>query len=465
MSETAFGFDWHIMKTVKRLVLSGVVALFVISVSGKDGKGDGVMYGYGDDSVRCVSNISLYTECLKYRKFDDAYVPWKSVFTEAPLVRPELYAEGVEILHALISGTEDANLKMRYFYELMDVYDRQIKYLDALNSLSNDSVTRGIVLGKKAHDYVLFSGAEIDTDKAYDMLCEAIVTEKDSSDFIVLQDWVYVSLHKLKSDRKHEGQFIRDYLTASGYLGNAYRTADDDKKELLKILKNNIESHFINSGLASGKNLQKVYGPKIEENKNNPEYLKQAVCEMEKLKCTGEDAYCAALETLHEIEPSVSNALKCAFLNSRKNDIYKVLHYFDAAVGMEEDTLKKAEYCYKASVVLYERNQLDKARQYAREALSYNGKCGKAYLLIARMYASCPNWSNEDTLNKCTYYAAIDKLQCAENVDPDISGEVRKLIAAYTEQTPKEKDLAFLGLKKGETISIGGWIGETTTIK
>ena len=81
------------------------------------------------------------------------------------------------------------------------------------------------------------------------------------------------------------------------------------------------------------------------------------------------------------------------------------------------------------------------------------------------MYASNPNWSDETTLNKCTYYAAIDKLMRAKEVDPDMAEEAQKLITTYAAMTPKDEDLFFLGLKKGNPVHIGGWIKETTTIK
>jgi hypothetical protein len=99
------------------------------------------------------------------------------------------------------------------------------------------------------------------------------------------------------------------------------------------------------------------------------------------------------------------------------------------------------------------------------KAISFNGSYGKAYILIAQMYASSPNWSDEAALNKCTYFAAIDKLQRAKSVDPSVAEEAQKLINTYAGHTPKDEDLFFLGLKKGNSVTIGGWIGETTTIR
>ena len=81
------------------------------------------------------------------------------------------------------------------------------------------------------------------------------------------------------------------------------------------------------------------------------------------------------------------------------------------------------------------------------------------------MYAASPNWSDEGALNKCTYFAVIDKLQRAKSVDPSVAEEANKLISTYSRHTPKDEDLFFLGLKKGSTVQIGGWIGETTTIR
>ena len=81
------------------------------------------------------------------------------------------------------------------------------------------------------------------------------------------------------------------------------------------------------------------------------------------------------------------------------------------------------------------------------------------------MYATSPSWSEEGALNKCTYFAVIDKLQKAKSVDSSVAEEADKMIRTYAGYTPKDEDLFFIGLKKGDAVTIGGWIGETTTIR
>ena len=61
-----------------------------------------------------------------------------------------------------------------------------------------------------------------------------------------------------------------------------------------------------------------------------------------------------------------------------------------------------------------------------------DGNNGKPYILIANMYASKPNWSDEAALNKCVLiFAVIDKLQKAKSVDPSVAEEANKLIGTY----------------------------------
>ena len=149
----------------------------------------------------------------------------------------------------------------------------------------------------------------------------------------------------------------------------------------------------------------------------------------------------------------------------KKGDLEKAIGYFDQAIELESDPMKKADNCYNAAVVLMSKKMYGRAKTYAAKAISNNANCGKAYILIAQMYGASPNWSDESALNKCTYFAAIDKLQRAKSVDPSVAEEADKLIRTYAAYTPKDEDLFFLGLKKGNSVTIGGWIGETTTIR
>ena len=54
-----------------------VTALFVLSLGttasfAQTGASDGSRFGHGEDSIRCLKNISIYTEYVKTNNFKDA---------------------------------------------------------------------------------------------------------------------------------------------------------------------------------------------------------------------------------------------------------------------------------------------------------------------------------------------------------------------------------------------------------
>ena len=446
-----------------------VTVLFALSLSAtavfaQKGVEDGSRFGHGQDSLNCLKNISVYTEYVKTNNFKDAYPSWKAVFDEAPWAQIATYTNGAKILRGLIVAEKDGTKQKEYFDLLMKVHDQRIQYLDKLNTLSKTKATKGDIMGTKAHDYFSMGGQ--DNNAAYAMFAEAVAAEKHNLPYYVLMEFVDASARKVKADEAHKEQFVQDYIAAAGYASEALNAAQKESaKKNYQMAKDNIDAHFINSGVATCDNLQAIYAPKVEANKSNLDYLKQVVKVMKMLGCTESEAYFAASEYAHAIEPTAETAIGCGYMYYKKGDFNKCITYFDNAIELEQDPIKKADYNYSAAAVCFSNKQLSKAKQYARKSIELNGENGKPYMLIAQMYASSPNWSDEAALNKCVFFAVIDKLQKAKNVDPSCAEEADKLIRTYAGYTPKDEDLFFIGLKKGDSVTIGGWIGETTTIR
>jgi hypothetical protein len=90
---------------------------------------------------------------------------------------------------------------------------------------------------------------------------------------------------------------------------------------------------------------------------------------------------------------------------------------------------------------------------------------GKAYLLIASMYASSANSCGTDVVSKrMVYVAALDKAIKAKSVDPSISSLANRFIASYSENVPNKKDLFVAGVQSGSRHKIGCWINETVIV-
>lgn len=444
---------------VKSLLLFAVASLGATSLFAQKGVEDGSKYGHGQDSINCLKNISVYTEYVKTDNFVDAYLPWKAVIEECPLAQLSTYVNGVNILTYKLKNEKDPVKYEQYFNELMNVFDLRMKYFGTYKSRPALAV-----LGDKAYNYSVFCPKnKKDANLVYGWFKESVEAQKSKSEYLMF--FVEASLNVFKQDDSKREQFISDYLLASEYADERISTTTGANAEYAKTVKNNINAYFINSGVANCDNLQAIYGPQVEQNKNNLEQLRGILRVMELVGCTDQEAYFNASLYSHQIEPTAESALGCAAMSVKKQDFNSAIKFYDEALSLETDNVKKAEIAYKAAAVMYADSKYSQARSYARKAIEYNKNYGAPYIIIANAYAASPRWSDEPALNACTYCLVVDKLIQAKNVDPSVAEEANKLINRYSAHFPETKDLFMLGYSNGQSLQIGGWIGETTTIR
>lgn len=451
-----------------------LIALFAFAATAalaQKGVEDGSRFGHGQDSIDCLNNISLYSEYVKTKNYADAYTYWKKVFSDAPIAQHSIYTNGVAILKNLIAGTKDMALRKGYADTLMLVYDQQLQYLDKLNLLRRTPWTDFYVKGEKAHTYITYY-PRMDVNKAYDMLAEVIELGQAHNQYYIVGDFMKISQAKFKKDDTHREQFIQDYLTSSELINKIAEIANNStssrKEDLVKAVastKENVDAYFINSGAADCAQLEAIYAPKVEENKDNLEYLRKVVSVMAMLDCNESEVYYTASEYAHHIAPTAETAAGCAYSYLKRGDMAKSIEYFDQAIELDTVAENQADYCYKAAVILNSDRQLSKAKSYTTRAISLNGDKGAYYILLANIYAAAPQWNDEPLLEKCKYFVVLDRLYQAKRVDETVTEEANKMIAAYSTHTPSIEDLFMLGKNKGDKVHVGGLINETTTIR
>lgn len=415
----------------------------------------------------CNANSSISHEAVRAGNFKDAYAPCMAVLKDCPTLRYYTYTDAIKILRAFLSDIKDHNSAdyKKYFDELMQVYDQELKYLPEINKKLKTPMNASKELGKKAIDYLQYS-ASPDKGMAYKWLKEAAQGTAKDPDGAILHYFLQTSMEKVKTDANHTDQFFQDYIDASKYADDAIATETNERKKTnLQVIKDNLVAMFVNSGVADCASLQNIYGPKIEENKTDSIFLKKTIAILKMMKCNESEAYFKASEYMYNIKPTADAAVGVAFMYYKKRDFNNAVKYFDEALSKETDNVKKAEVAYVTAAALMQGKKLPQAKSYCQKAISYNENYGEPYILLAQMYGSNPNWSDEPALNKCTYFVVIDKLQRAKAVDPSVTDKANELIATYSRHTPQAKDLFMLGYKAGDRMTIGGWIGETTTIR
>ena len=466
-----------------------LLVLVAASSSAQNGVTNEFRFGQGEDSIRCLEAISISSINVKNKDFNTAYNAWKIVFTEFPVARVDTYINGIKILTELIKAESDPAKKEEYIKELMLVYDNQIKYIDKLQEITKTRLSAGNILGRKAMAYIqYYKDAPVDT--VYNMFAKAVEMEKGMSEYVVTERFMKYSAMMFKKDKSHGEQIIEDYLNASVYIVevldkyhdnieacNERYKADGNPKDSInainygkmidasRISKSNIDAYFINSGAATCEDLNNIYMTKLEENKENLEYLNKVISVMSMLKCTENDAYLTASEYALAIEPTSKAAMGCGFRYFKRGETDKAMELFDQAIELETSITTKADLCNKVGNVYYILGNYAKARSYALKALSLNSKFGAPHILIAQCYAAKPQWSDDETLNACTYFVCIDRLERAKAVDPSVKKEADKYIATYKKYFPKPEEMFMRGYNEGKSLTIGGWINETTTVK
>ena len=473
---------------MKKLFLA-FIAFIAIAANAQNGVSNPYRFGQGEDSVRCRSNISIMNTNVKNQDFKVAYDAWKVLFDEFPVARVDTYTNGIKILAGLIKNEADPQKKEEYINELMSIYDQEIKYLDLLQEITKTRLSEGQILGKKVIDLLKYR-KDAPVEEIYDMLAKSVALEQGQSEYVVTELFMKYSGLKYKNDPSHGEQIIEDYLNASVYIvevldkyhdnieacnarykeeGNPKDSINAEKYgkmiDASRISKSNIDAYFINSGAATCDDLNNIYMATLEQNKDNLEYLNKVISVMSMLKCTENDAYLTASEYALAIEPTSKAAMGCGYRYFKRGDTEKALELFDQAIELEASVTTKAELCNKVGNIYYSLENYAKARTYALKALALNSKFGAPHILIAQCYATKPQWCDDETLNSCTYFVCIDRLERAKAVDPSVKKEADKYIAMYKKYYPKPEEMFMRNYKSGQSITIGGWINETTTVK
>ena len=416
----------------------------------------------------CNANSSISHEAVKAGNFKDAYAPCMAVLKDCPTLRFYTYTDAKEILESFLKGIKDRNSAdyQKYFNELMGVFDQEMKYIP-------DFLAKGTKLnygvegakGRKAVSYLQYA-PKPDVKQAYEWLKASVDAEKQESSGTILFYFLDCSMRLVKADPSHTEQFFTDYLNSTKYADEAIaaETKESRKKSMTQI-RENLVALFINSGVADCESLQNIYGPQVEANQNDSTFLKKAINVLKMMKCTESDAYFQASYYMYKINPTADAAVGCGYQAYKKGNYDEAVKYFDEAIGIETDNAKKAEMAYAAAGAMFGAKKYSQVKSYCYKALEFNPEFANAYILLAQAYGSSPRWSDEGALNRCTYYVVLDKLQRAKSIDPSLAEQANELIRTYSAHLPESQDLFMLGYKKGDRITVGGWIGESTTIR
>jgi len=439
------------MKTyLKAVVLISIAIIFSSSNLSAQPK-------YGNDSVRCIRNLSLYKEFEKQNNYTDALPPWRRVFVDCPRSHKNIYIDGAKMYNYLIAKEKDPEKRDKLVDTLMMIYDQRIQYFDE----------KGNVLGRKGVDYLKYRRRNgVDAIKTgYDILTESIKLRNEKSSGAILSTHFNAGTQLFGAGAISNEEVIQNYTTTINIIEANLKKKPDDKR--MNSCKDGVENMFEKSGAATCEAIISIFTPRYEANPEDIDLIKKIIGFLSKTGCEDSDLFFNTSESLYSLEPSADAAYNLAKMALSKKDFDKVSKYYLEAIGLETDNVVKSRYYVELGDITFrEFKDLQLARNYAFNAINANESNGHAYILVGHIYRTIESCGENDIEEKALYWASVDMYQKAKAVDPELSEEVDEYISVVTPHFPDDEILFFYNLEQGQSYVIDYcWINVTTVVR
>lgn len=407
---------------------------------------------FGEDSVSCVTNISLYREYVKQKNYDDALSPWRKAYINCPKATKNIYIDGAKIFNYLINNSKgNEELQKAYLDTLSTIYDNRVVHFGK----------REYVLGLKGSDMLKYSFADLDL--AFEYLKESVEGLQNKSKATALFSYFKAATQKFQEKTFTKAQVLEVYAAVSDYL--EYNLSNESKsKKFYEKASENVEKLFV--PFATCEDLIAMFDAKYQETPDDLTLIKRIVKVLDKKDCTDATVYFEAATKLHESEPSALSAYNMGNLSLRKNKYSQAIGFYNQALEMAENDEDKANYYYGLSGAYFKSGSNSTARSYAYKAIDIKPSWGKPFVLIGDIYAASANECGSNSFESAMLYsAAIDKFITAKSKDSSVGDFADKKIASYSKYLPSNEDAFFNGFKEGDSYTVGCWINESTKVR
>ena len=480
------------MKT-RRFVLIAVLFGMAMSVSAQEATES----KYGTDSVACVTNLSTYREYFKQwesAKFapesisQEMVTAWREVFLNCPRASQYIYTNGEKIMEYFIrTNPKD---KDAYIDTLGMLMDARASYFSIDPKTGKSQVAS--IMGRKG--LLIYTYNKNRYEEAYNVLKDAVALDASQLQGAYIDAYFKATIDMVNNEKAEKITIINVYQELSEVVdnniqglaeavaemeaakedalsaGDADAAAGFDKQiekseksiNINKGVKNNLDNLF--QPYASCEDLIKVFSAKMAETPDDVTLLKRITTILDKKDCTDSKLFLDAAVRLNELEPSpeASYSLGIKFFKDKK--------YSDAATFFEQATKTEnndRKYrAYRNLAMCYQNmGSLSRAREVFRRAAQVDPTNGEPYLLIAMLYAESAGQFSGEIESKAVYWAAVDKCIKAKQIDPSVAERANGMIRSYSAAFPSMETIFFNDYNEGQTFQVGGWIGETTTIR
>ncbi len=437
------------------------------------------------DTNICMQDLSIFAEFAKVKNYKSAFEPWMKVRGECPSINVAIYSYGERILKDRIKNgspeEQEASKK-----DILKLYDQ---WVENFPKKRNKSVV-GDIISKKAQALLDFKQADLKEiyltfDEAYKKDKKSFTNPKllynyfktmydryKNGDIEVTMELLFNKYEEVSEKFEFESTELSkklDIILKKEEAGTALTSRETRSKRIYNVNSNAIGTFLSNLDAiiakeATCENLIPLYKRNFEENKTDPLWIKRAASRMDSKECSDDPLFVTLVEALHALEPSADSAYYLGLLNDKGGNADEALKYYEESIALETDNYKKAKILFKIANKFKKAGRKSSARNYANKALGFQPSLGRAYLLIANMYADSANQCGESQFDKrAVYWLAADMAKKAGQVNASLKKVAVRTVESYKGRAPSKTDIFTEG-NAGTVIKFNCWINRNVTV-
>ncbi len=420
---------------------------------GADGK-----FCWGDKPGESKEKWTLASDGIKMNDLSEQVSePLEWLLTNVPNLSEGLYINAVKFYEAREAKETDSVKKRALEDKVISLYDKRMQcYGEKLD-----------VVERKARKIYDFYVDRPDKHKElHDFYKGYLAKSGDNVGFATSYLYILNLSCKMKEDGKlTDEQILEEYdlllpevekRAAQGGEGAAKWNEIKDQMEVMVQGCVKIDCEFV----------KKNFAPKLKANPTDLKLAKQIMGTMIQGKCTGDPLFREALAIKVKAEPDFTGYYLMGKYaqNDKKNDEAMELYLKAISLAKEDDAQKKADLLIAVAGMQRSQGKLSEARSTYYKAIEVDNSVAKdAYSAIGDMYMSshksCPGGNS--LKDRYVFLAAYDMYAKA--------GDSRGMSNAKG-QFPSGEDIFTFGpgsggVKEGSSVSIGCWIGASSTLR
>ncbi len=406
-------------------------------------------WNWPEDRAMAEEKNAMYTDQLTAKNYAEASEPLNWLLENAPNLNASIYINGARIYKELAKVETDAAKKAEYQEKSLMMYDKRIEHFgkeaDVLNRKAY--ATYAFYKNDKTKFLLLF--------ELYEKAIDLGGVKAHNNNLVPYMD--VMRKYKMNGGDLTDNEVLTRYDKINAIIDQKL-VAGEDKERMAKT------REFIDKMLTSMITvdcdfIQNNLGEKLKEDPSNTKLAKKILGLSLAGGCSDLPIFLEAAKIVQADNPDFGMAKIIGIKSSANGDLTTAFKYYNEAISLTDDGVKKADIYYEMAVQLSHQGRKPGSRANALKALEADPSRKSAYKLIGDLYLTsfetCKKGESR-VEDRAVFIAAYEMYKKAGDT---------KMMKIAQNQFPTMEDIFTLNLEEGQTTRVGCWINQTIKIK